>query len=71
MAQKIKINETLENTTVCDNIFCLHNVSLSKLCSWNKTRCEMYEIDPVAKDNPKGFSVINCPCRLKYINMGW
>jgi hypothetical protein len=60
-----------EDATICDNIFCLHNVAMSELCSWNKTRCSMYEIDPVTEDNGDGFSVINCQARLKYVRMGW
>lgn len=61
---------TDEDNERCNNIFCLHN-SNKDLADWNKTNCGMYEIDPIAPDNPAGFKISECPARLRYVKMGW
>lgn len=57
--------------TTCNNVFCQSHVTHSGACSdWNKTNCNLYDIDPYNEDNRTGFRTDTCDARV-YFNKKW
>ncbi len=56
----------------CENEFCIHYSSnkCGYISQWNKTKCDLFEIDPYHPiTNKSGIRIDTCPARLKYKRM--
>lgn len=56
----------------CDNEFCIHHAAnhYGQISSWNKTKCDFWEIDPYhITNNRTGIRIDTCAARIRYKKM--